>query len=307
MRRLVRGNVGEHVLALVLALVLWFFVKSTLEPSRLSDTVTRNFPGVPIEMRNRPQDMEVVTQGADAVTLTLRGAPDIIGRTTMEDVLAYVDLRSLAEGRHQLSVRVDLPAGIEVTAASPARLEVELERILSSQTTVTLVRSGDVQPGFYAPAGAIDPDVVLVTGPRSSIGKMAAFFVVVDVSRAQSTLSATVTLLPLDTEGHVIENLNITPEQVTYTQPIFPIRQVAVTPVMLDAQAEDYLISVTPAEFRLAGPREILDALDSLVVEFSLDDVVDGKVSRVLVLPEGVVLLAPEQAEVVVTVSLAGE
>ena len=307
MRRLVKGNLGEHILALVLALVLWFFVKSTLEPSRLSDTATRNFTGVPIELRNRPQDMEVVTQGAGAVSLTLRGAPDIIGRVTAEDVLAYVDLRSLGEGRHQLSVRVDLPAGIEVTAASPARLEIELERILSSQTTVTLVRSGEAPPGYFAPPGTVSPDVVLVTGPRSSIGEMVAFFVVVDISRAQSTLVSTVTLLPLNADGQVIENLNITPEEVTYTQPVYPVKSVPLRAVLIDAEAEGYVLSVAPAEFLVAGPPDLLNAIENIVVEFSLADVVDGQYSGELELPEGVLLLEPDTRLVTVTVTLAEE
>jgi YbbR domain-containing protein len=307
MRRFFRGNIGEHVLALVLALVLWFFVKSTLEPSRQSDTASRNFGGIPIEMRNRPQDMEVVMQGAGSVTLTLRGAPDIIGRITMDDLLAYIDLRSMEEGRHQLSVRVDLPAGIEVTAVSPARLEVELERILSSQTTVTLVRSGEPQPGYYAPVGTIEPEVVLVTGPRSSIGEMVAFFVVVDISRATSTLVSTVTLLPLDAEGQVIENLNITPEEVTYTQPIYPTKVVPLRAVLLDAEGEAYELSVAPAEFNLAGTQETLEAIEEIVLEFSLADVVDGQYVGALDLPAGVLLLEPDTPAVLVTVTLVEE
>ncbi len=307
MTKLAKSNVGAHVLALVLALVLWFFVKSTLDPARLSDTVTRSFAAVPIEVRNRPQDMEVVIVGGGAVNLTLRGTPDIIGRITVADLLVYIDLRSLAEGRHQLSVRVDLPAGVEVTAASPARLEVVIERILSSQTTVTLVRNGEVHPGFYAPAGSIDPDVVLVTGPRSSIGRMAAFFVVVDVSGAQSDLSATVTLLPLDAEGKVIANLGVTPDRVTYTQPVWPVKSVPVRPVLVGTTEGRYKLTAVPAEVRIAGPSKVLESTDAVTVDFSLDQVVDGEYRGELVLPEGVMLLAPGNLQVVVTVTPPAE
>ena len=246
-------------------------------------------------------------QGANSVTLTLRGAPEIIGRVTMDDLLAYVDLRSIDEGQHQLSVRVDLPAGIEVTAVSPARLDIDLERILSSQTTVSLVRSGEAQPGYFAPPGTIEPAVVLVTGRRSSIGEMVAFFVVVDISQAQSTLVSTVTLVPLDAEGQVIENLNITPEEVTYTQPIYPVKSVPIRAVLLDDEAEGYELSADPVEFKLAGPKEVLDAITELVLELSLADVIDGQFTGELLLPADVLLLEPDTTTTVVTVTLKEE
>lgn len=304
MKKLFRGHVGEHLLALALALVLWFFVKSTLEPVRTSDTVTRNFSGISIEMRNRPQDMEVVMQDATSVTLTLRGAPETIAKITVAELLAYIDLRSLDEGKHQLSVRVDLPAGVEVTAASPARLAVELERIISSQTTVTLVRSGTVMDGYYALNGTVEPDVVLVTGPRSSIGQMAAFFVVVDISNAVSTLTATVTLVPVDPQGQFIGNLNVTPEQVIYTQPIYRTKLVPVVVVLEADDADLYEISMSLGEVKLAGDSSVLEAIDEIVVTFTLEDLTDGEFSTDIELPPDTFLITPADTSITISAKL---
>ena len=167
-----RDNIAHHVLALVLALALWFFVKSTSVPVRQADTNSRRFAGVTIETRNRSTELDLVQPITQTTALNVRAHQDVLDRLTVQDLVAYVDLRTLREGTHDLNIRVDLPAGVEVLSANPSRVQVSLEEIISTQVPVVLSLTGAAPAGFYAPAGVVEPATVIVTGGRSVVSNL---------------------------------------------------------------------------------------------------------------------------------------
>ena len=176
-----RDNIAHHLLALVLALALWFFVKSTSAPIRQVDTNSRRFAGVAIETRNRATELDLLRPITQTTTLNVRAHQDVLDKLTVQDLVAYVDLRALKEGTHDLNIRVDLPAGVEVLSASPARVQVALEERISTQVPVVLSLSGAVPPGYFAPPGGVEPGTVVVTGGRSIVSSLAPFIIVLDV------------------------------------------------------------------------------------------------------------------------------
>jgi YbbR domain-containing protein len=304
MRNPFRNNLGGHLLAFALSVVLWFFVKSTLSPVRPAELGTRRLTAVPIEFRNRPTELEFVRLPSGTATLTVRGPHEVLDALTTGDVVAFIDLRGLTEGVHQMSIRVDVPAGVEVTGASPVRMEVLLERIISTQVPVSLSLNGSVAPGFYAPPGFVEPEAVVVTGGRSAVAKVAPFVIVLDVSGAERSLVATIALPPLTHEGEPIAGVAVNPEQVVYRQPVWPTRSV---PVRVSAPdlPEQGGISFTPSPDTvvIAGDMEELRDIDELVVLLGAGEWEAGETVEVdLILPQGVYLISPESPRISIMV-----
>jgi YbbR domain-containing protein len=86
---------------------------------------TREFPGVPLRLRNPPPGRHVRTEPA-FVTVSLRGDPGALQTLTADAVTAYVDLTGLGPGRHTLPVRVEVKARAGLDAIRPAAAEATI-------------------------------------------------------------------------------------------------------------------------------------------------------------------------------------
>lgn len=296
-----RDNIAIHLLALVLALALWFFVKSTSGPVRQGDTNSRRFAGVTIETRNRGTELDLVRPITQTTVLNVRAHQDVLDRLTVQDLVAYVDLRTLKEGTHDLNIRVDLPAGVEVLSASPARVQVALEQIISTQVPVTLSLTGAPPAGYYAPLGAVEPASVIVTGGRSVVGSLAPFIIVLDVSTLTDTASASVQLEPFNTQGQLL-GLSVNPPQVQYRQPIYPTKLVPLEVVGEGGYApgiQNILFESNIPALEVAANSELLQEIESIVLSVDTSEVLEDTTIEITPqLPQGAHFVAPSNVEV---------
>jgi len=296
MKKILREDMAHHVLALLLALVLWFFVKSTSAPVRQADTQTRRFSNITIETRNRATDLALVRPLTQTATLTVRAPQDVLERLTVQDLVAYVDLRTLQEGSHELNIRVDLPVGVEVLSASPTRVQLGLEQIISTQVPVLLSLSGVPTPGYYAPPGVVEPATVVVTGGRSLVGSVAPFVVVIDVSNLTDTVTASVPLEPYTTQGQAL-NVDVNPPQVQYRQPIIPTKRVPLRIVGEGGFAPsvtEVAFEPTPQDIEVAAPVDVLQDLTELVMVVNTSNIRENTIVELIPqVPQGVYLVAP--------------
>ena len=270
-----RANIGTHILALVLALALWFFVMYTQSPTRVIELTTRRFSAVTLELRNQPVGLLTVRQAAPTVGVTMRGPQLLLEGLRAQDVVAYLDLAGLKEGAHHLSVRVSLPHGVEAVSSSPSRVEVVLDQIISTTVHVQLELTGDLPAGYFAPVGQVTPSTVVATGGRRAIARLAPLVILVDASGLTASLSASAELNPLGESGQPLADVSLSLTSVQYHQPVYPTK---VLPIRVEArgQAEGGLKDVrlelvaSPAHPNLqatvAAPPAILHGLSELVI-----------------------------------------
>jgi len=291
-----RDNIAHHVLALVLALALWFFVKSTSDPVRQADTNSRRFAGVAIETRNRAAEFDLVRSIAYTTTLNVRAPQDVLNRLTVQDLVAYVDLRTLREGTHDLNIRVELPAGVEVLSANPSRVQVVMEQIISTQVPVVLSLTGVPPAGYYAPAGAVEPATVVVTGGRSAVGNLAPFIIELDVSSLRDSFSASFPLEPISTQGQALQ-LSVNPPHVQYRQPIYPTKMVPLEVMGEGGYApgvQEVRFEVDIPGLEVAASPERLQEIGNIVLSVDTSEVVkDTTVEITPQAPPGGYLVAP--------------
>jgi YbbR domain-containing protein len=110
------------LLALVVALALWFFVAS-------GETSERTI-SAPIEYLRLPPGLVLAGSPPASVLLQLRGRRAVLARLSPADLRLQVDLSGASAG--PIAVRphdeLRVPRGIRVTAVNPARLELTLTR-----------------------------------------------------------------------------------------------------------------------------------------------------------------------------------
>lgn len=75
-------------------------------------------------------DTRVVKIRPEMVTVTLRGSPQRIDELNAQDVYTYVDCTELTEpADYQVSVRADLPPGLQIEKIEPAAVEVTVKKM----------------------------------------------------------------------------------------------------------------------------------------------------------------------------------
>ena len=112
------GNLGLRILALVLAVVLWFYITKGLGLER--NVEERVFTDVPVKVLSAGAGHIVAKVTPRKITLKLRGARSVLKKLTAEKILVFVDASTFEEGRYErIPIRVDFPPGVEVATGLP--------------------------------------------------------------------------------------------------------------------------------------------------------------------------------------------
>ncbi len=165
MKRLIKEYLLENwslkATAVLLALILWSFVRSEPGPERVI--------AVPLEVQV-PRQMEITNERPTSIEVTMRGA------VWFNQVLpsCVVDLQKAAEGRHVVAltpenIRIPKGSGIEVLQVNPVRVTLVLERTTSKEVPIVVPIRGEPFRGFEIYGKSSKPSSVIVTGPRSHI------------------------------------------------------------------------------------------------------------------------------------------
>ena len=161
------AEVGRILLALGLAVFLWYFVGSQDEAEILASG--------PIELRNVPPGLEVVGQSAQQVEVRLRGASALLRDAPLGILRAVVDLSGEGRGERAWFLGVDsveAPAGVQVMRVDPSQVVLELERTLTATVRVSPRVLGEPATGFEIHRISIEPPELRVEGPESLLSEL---------------------------------------------------------------------------------------------------------------------------------------
>ena len=164
MKRLLSGDTLLRVTSLALAVVLWIVIAG-------GDTVERGL-NVPVELRNRPSDLEITGDLANSVDVRLRASPGLVESLAPGQLRARIDLAGAEEGEQIIQLTADnieVPFGFRIVKITPSFLTFNLERSQSRKVPVHPRIEGRPAPGYEVADYASDPLEVSVAGPRSRV------------------------------------------------------------------------------------------------------------------------------------------
>lgn len=281
--RRIFSNVGVKLLALFVALAIWFNAIGQRE-------VERNFI-VPLEFVNVPDTLTVTGRIPTEVQLVVTGMRRDLLWMEFKRIGVSINMHRAPPGRfsQRLSVSdVLLPSGIEtrnVRILSPLLIDVTLERLVRERVRVAVSLSGSL-PGnqLLGSVPEASPGWVMVSGPESVVEHLDKVFTKpIDLGKIRESITRQV---ELDYDGKTIV---CEPNGVTV--PIFVSergnRVLAHIPPTVLVDAIDLVTEVRPktVSLTLEGPKALLDTLTSRDVSVLID--LSGR-------PPGSYTLAPE-------------
>lgn len=122
LRETVRRNTGTKLLALAIAVVLWWFVAG-------ESKVQVGFV-IPLEIRSLPRGLAIANKVQREVEVRLAGPPSLIGNLPPSEISAAIDLSDARPGRVLFPIgpgSVKAPPGIKVQRIYPGAVEIDLQ------------------------------------------------------------------------------------------------------------------------------------------------------------------------------------
>jgi YbbR domain-containing protein len=160
-------NLWTKLLALFLALVVWFVVSAP----RRERTVERAY-AAPLALIGVPRDLVITTAVQDTVNVRLRGRLSAIRSVSSANLEATVDLGASQPGEFVVTLRqqaLNVPQGVEVVSIEPNKIRFRLERLRQKVVPVRAFLAGAPPPGYMPGDPTIVPAAALVSGPASQI------------------------------------------------------------------------------------------------------------------------------------------
>ena len=163
LRRLSVSHISLRLLALLLAVILWFVATDRpqrslgLDQRRVTAALALENPGDELEVSEAPESVSVTVEG-----------PRLVLPFQVGDVRASVDLTGLGPGVHSVPVNVELPAGITVKSVEPSEVRVTLELRAHARLPVSVSVDG-VPPGLAVRVVSVNPSTVDVYGASSAV------------------------------------------------------------------------------------------------------------------------------------------
>jgi YbbR domain-containing protein len=157
-------NLALKLLSLVLGFALWYIVAG----GQGAEIVLP----VPIEFRNMPAGMEIVSESVNSVDVRVRGSSEILRSIAREEIEVSVDLAEAGAGTTTFYLspeQVRVPFGVRAIRVAPAVLHVELDRTREATVRVMPRVVGEPASGFELAAVQLHPQHVQLTGPSSRL------------------------------------------------------------------------------------------------------------------------------------------
>lgn len=271
-----RNNFIARICALLLAVVMWFYVIRVESP-----TYEDTFDYVPINLTGAEQlltdsGFSVISGYDGVVSVTLSGRQSDIARLKNSDIVASADISAITlSGEHSVPVNISAPGGIKVVGYEPTTLAVyvdsTLQRDVEVVPRVTYSKEESILLGEYV----TNPAVIKVSGPATIVNTIDRAVAETDFGKISKSMSGTASVKLYDTSGNAVTNpyIKTNVSSVEVSVPVY--KQKFLTPTVKftdDIIPEKHInVSFSIPLLTVQGEAEYIDALGNEIIIAAID------------------------------------
>ncbi len=276
-RFLVRTLGVRFLVALVLSGLVW--VVWTLEQNPSTQELIDD--DIQVDEVNLGPSL-VLASPIQPVRVTVGGPRENIGRLTVRDFSARVNLAGIGSGVHQIPVEVAVAdAAMDVVRVTPETVTVQIDPFEVRAFEVTARLESAPAVGFRAELNDVEssPASVQVSGGTSEVDEVASVVATLSLEGATSDVSTQALLIPTDRSGNEVGDVHLDPQTAQVRVPITRITSRKRVPVLAEltgSVAPGFFvraISVVPTTVEIQGQPEDIERV-SAVSTVALD--IDG-------------------------------
>lgn len=294
-------------MSIALASMVWFLIAS--------GTISRSqFPvEIPVEIENVQTDLAAQTE-VKTVKISISTETVRLRELTAQSFRAYVDLRGIAEGTHQVPINVVAKeTGVQVVRVTPERTFVTIEEVSEKKMPVRVRFDGKAAEGKIPSQAVIEPSSVIARGPQSLIDKIESATALITLAGEAEQVERIVNITALDGNGNPYESISFNPASVEVRVPIVDSTQSKTVGIRVPLEgktAPGYVVSTVstnPATLQVTGEPAVLAGINAVeTARFNLNGTTETLTLKLpVILPSGITIVASNQSEIIVTVTLA--
>jgi YbbR domain-containing protein len=187
---IITKNPTLKVISLILAIILWLFVKSKSE-SEVGLVV-------PLEFFRCPSSLIVTQVSEDTINVRIMGPLSQLERFPTREGRARIDLSNAQAGTNTFDIIPDnfnIPKALKITQISPSSVKVEIDRVMDKVVHVKAEVKGEPARWHRVTKIAVDPPYINLQGARSQLADLKEVLTEeVDISGLTETLEVEVPL-----------------------------------------------------------------------------------------------------------------
>ena len=162
------GNFGLRLLALFLAFGLWFFVNAGQNQTEVAFQI-------PIEYRGLPPGLMIVNSRPNFVDVQIVGPRTLLSLLDPGRMTLRLDLRGVTPGQADFKISQEMfriPRQTTVSRIAPSEIHLDIDQLITRDLSVRPTFSGAPPDGYRVAAVEVEPNRVVVTGPRHDLDKI---------------------------------------------------------------------------------------------------------------------------------------
>ncbi len=169
-KRFLLRNLSLRILAVLIAVGLWFFVNAGQREAQTNLLV-------PVEYRSLPTGLIIVNRRPDFVNLSISGPRTLLSLLDPGRLTVHLDLRGITPGQADLKITPDMfriPRQTTIDRIVPSQITLDVDQIMTRELPVRLSINGQVASGLAIGSVDLKPPVVTATGPSHSLRNLDA-------------------------------------------------------------------------------------------------------------------------------------
>ena len=201
-----KHNTWLKIIALFFAILLWSYVISSTDPTRL-----RNVKDIAIQA-NGYEQLEasgLVVRGNfndvfGKATVGVEARVSEMGQLTNQTVTVTADLTKIkAKGTYDIHLTATTPTG-EVARIEPSTIQVEVDELISNTVPVSVEYQGELAPDLYHEEPELSQKTIQITGARTDVERVSKGVCVMDLSKVTESVEQSYTVELRDADGNAI-------------------------------------------------------------------------------------------------------
>lgn len=263
-------NIFTWLISLLIALLIWFFVVSQLNPDMDS-----RFRNIDIQITDIEQltanGLAIVSGGNATADVKVRGKRDKIVLLEADSFKVTASVASITvPGTYNLSYNIDVP-DVSVVSKNPSQISVVIDHISSKSVPAVIKFTGKMPEDYVLYDYTLSPDAIIVKGPQSQLDMIAEAVVTYDLDDNKKSRETTLSYSFYDKQGDIldIEGLSVdTPAIVLRTEVMLVKTVPLVADVISEGMFSENIVNVTvePAEIEIMGDPSVAGYVNSIVV-----------------------------------------
>lgn len=292
---------------LLLAFVLWLFVAS-------NQSLLGKFPNqIPVKIVNSSSQYQAFLD-QDSVQITAMADPSVWKTLIVDSFVASVDIAGYQEGTFELNVNVTSSvANVQVTKVEPAKIFVNIEKVVSKQVNLSPKISGDPADGMTIGAVDLSPEMVEISGPKSSIDAISEANAIINLNGESGSFERSVKVSAVVENSKLLSYVKYSPPEITAKVTIAKggnNKTVGIKVKTKGSIKDGYYIAKivsSPTNVDISGQKSVLTGVNYLETDeidvSNSSDKISGDYN--LILPDGVTLQKGVSSKVHVEIDFA--